>query len=63
MVLDTLRAMSLPAVLRGKKVLLEGVESLLRPVDEGLAVGENDSEKLGSMRKESVKLLELFSKN
>lgn len=54
---------------------LEGVESLPLPSlnergivsSEGVgcrsAVGENDSKKLGSMRKESVKLLELFSKN
>ena len=61
----------------GKESWLEGAESLLRPsLNErrgtmvgGVggwrrsAVGENDSKKLGSMRKESVKLLELFSKN
>lgn len=47
----------------GKKVGWEGVGKFTSTLDEGLAVGENDSEKLGSMRKESVKLLELFSKN
>lgn len=66
----------MPAVLRGKKKVGRrgGLESLPRPLREGRgrftsreergvgwsAVGENDSEKLGSMRKESVKLAGTF---
>lgn len=66
----------MPAVLRGKKKVGRrgGLESLPRPLRGGRgrftsreerwvgwsAVGENDSEKLGSMRKESVKLAGTF---
>jgi len=59
-----METVSLPTVLQDRKFFREQrIKSLLHRWMRGLVVGKNDSEKLRSMRKESVKLLKLFSKN
>jgi len=61
---SNMETVSLPTVLQDRKFFREQrIKSLLRRWTRGLVVGKNDSEKLRSMRKESVKLLKLFSKN
>lgn len=60
-----METVSLPTVLQDRKFFSgsRGLKVYFTGGRGGLAVGKNDSEKLRSMRKESVKLLKLFSKN